>query len=1436
VVDCGTENYLLSVKNNNKLKIRIKAALPIFVILTVCAVFWWLKLTGITMTADAFCGLAEHLHGDGCFTDGYTCELTEHSHTSSCYSDTSADIESFDIWEATFESVPDTLDEADRLVEIAKTQLGYTESERNFIISDTLERRGYTRYGEWFGNPYGEWSAMFTAFCLRYAGFDDVPVSAGAETMRLQWQEADLYKVREDHSPIPSNIIFLDKNGNGSADAVAIVTDVVSGIVYAIEGDFENSVCESAYPVSDLAVMGYGVPCQAREVIMTAPAPLADADTVKIGSTAAYSQSLLSSGGSFILYTQGSDGNYYAIDGNGNAVKLTVGADSFISSPEGNESIFWSFSYCGNYDGQTTYYIQNTATGIYLHPHADNYTGVLNSVLSGRWETALYSVNGGVRLRGARQNAYSSLNSAGRFAASVNQYDGSVFYFGVPLQKRNVWLDGTNGGIMAYNGSPDTHYSVTDGTTLTLPESWQSPAKYEYTLRGWYDILDRRYYAPGSTAVITRDTVFYADWQAATYDIGKFNAEVSNTVSTEEFVTVRMFDYGVLFNLYSTSVSTSISASGHTETWSLITSGNNPYDGSPTLDFIFRDWDRGNEDISYPSGHNDRNNPTGAGSVYSGLYTDRLGYLLFDPDSSFDPDTGQGVLGKQFLGFGDHLFSYMDDPDDPHYGYFYYNSEWNAASYNQSEGRFYVYDYLECTSDSTERFADFLPLNSPYANTNGKNVNTYSYNGVKGNYGGTTHYKYDSRYNTDGSAVTNVGTNFWYGMSVDVRFYLPNAPGTIVDSTYGNRDVYGKDMHFQFSGDDDVWIFVDGQLVLDIGGIHGIESGDINFSTGVVTVNGQQKGNIKHLTSGEHVLTIYYLERGSSLSNCAIFFNLAPRFSLNLQKEDVLTRDYLNGAEFSIFTDSACTQPAQLWVSQDSYMKGDAPTNVFTVKNGSAFMWGLGAGNTYYIKETKPPDKSDYSTSYGIIVLTLDKKGEVTYDVEFMKDGDSEISKGFTVHGFKIDEEKRQAFIVVTNAEEWVTETTSVTASKKWADSLDHSDDTVTVYLCVRDTDGTVRRIREAVLGEENAWRYTWTNIPKYLKDGVTKVDYLVEEAHVSGYTSTVEKVDATVPGGKVWAEAYTLSDGETYILKSSYGCLAAINGNNESMLHFVTEDSAKSSPTARWRVKVNSDGTVLLTNEAGQTLSYNYGSGDSSFFRVKAGTDTYQNMKYLQTSGGIKICHHIDTQYWINERFYIGSTFNSYGGLLSANESGGLVFTPLTEKTEEIVADSDSFSYLITNSILPQSNETSFTVLKNWDVGMGQDVSFEQFEVTVRLLANGVDTGRTVTLSLKNAWKNTFYGLPYKDGSGEVIVYTATEIWSHEDWLPVYGEVTANGTSPPRYEQTVTNTYRWGHGYELPTTGGLGQTPFILSGLCIMVGSLLSAYVTRRKRERRQN
>jgi len=1421
--------YILQAKRNHTFRESIRQAIIVLSLLVILAVFWGLKLTGITLAGEAFCGKPEHSHSDVCLKKG--CVITPHTHIVSCYSNLNMDLETSSDWQNMMDALPKHHVTADNVVTVAQSQLGYQESKLNFQVDTIGLRRGISRYGQWYGNPYGDWSAMFVSFCLHYAGVTDLPANAGAESMRTEWMNAGLYKPESEYAPHDGDVLFLTKDGI-RASAVAIITGFAGDTVTAIQGDVDGAVSEKTYDVSGGMVLGYGlVPDRSGITVLATPS---GASAVAI--TTPYRAGVFNSSDSFVLYTE-SGGQYYALDGSGNAVQVYIDDNGMILSDTASpNNLLWTFTQSGS-----AYVIRNVGTGRHLHPYYNNYYDY-GITTSGGWTTSAVASGNGVKFRAS---AYAKLNSTGTaFEMTRNEGEGSVFQIGVSRQ-RYVWLDGTNGGIMSLGGSPNQSYTAMEGSVIKLPTSWTSPDKYDYRLRGWYDVTNNQYYAPGAEVTVNGNMVFYADWMASTYDVGQFNSMVSDTVSTNNFVTARMFDYGFLFNLLSSYADVTVDGSGHTEVWNLLTSGNNLYNGEQTLNYIFRDWDRGNEDISYPKGHNDRNNPTSAGNVYPGLYNEYLAQLLFDPQMQ--------VIGKQYVGEGDHLFHLCLDPNDPYYGYYYYNSELNAASYNQTDQRFYVYDYLECTRDSSNstegKYADFLPLNSPYANTNGKTVHNYNYAGINGEYNGTTHYMYDSKYNTNGNSANNVGTNYLFGMSLDIDFYLPHQPGTVLDNGgYGNQDLYGGDMHFKFTGDDDVWVLVDDKLVLDLGGIHGIEGGDINFSTGVVTINGVRNealsNTLKSILPGEHKLTLYYLERGSSLSNCAIYFNLAPRFHFSIQKEDVLTRDLLNGAQFSVFMDKACTIPAQLWTSSQAYYDGQSARNVFTVANGSADMWGLISGETYYIKETKGPDALGYGCANGIICLTIDKDGIATYHVEVQEDQNGELSVGFTVHGIKIDEETQKAFIVATNAPQSIKEATIVQVHKVWNDSKDHSGDYITVYLTVTDPDGTVRRIREVVLSAENDWSYIWENLPKTDAAG-NPVIYGVSESTVPGYVSKVEVVDPLVQSniavnaGTVNA-AGSFENGRTYLLNTRFGYLSAEN----NQLSLVTDlSTAQTSDSCLWVATVNSDGTVRLTNKAGQTLYY-----DNYTFKAGSSPGVYQNLHFADDRLYCFIDHGgwSETQYPVDDESvpnnlkynHVLYTTNDVAKALQITlvSVGGT--TPDPDPTPDPTPDPDPPQtggnyFRITNTPAGEA-VTSLTVQKIWNTsGMGDASLYEMLTVQIRLLANGVDAGLTGEMSLRNGWQYVFENLPLYDSLGNRVQYSVQEEFISSDWSVSYGPVVSSGGGHPTYTVDVTNTYRTG-GPELPSTGTAARFVYVLCGTGIVLGSLVFGFTSRRKRERR--
>lgn len=154
-----------------------------------------------------------------------------------------------------------------------------------------------------------------------------------------------------------------------------------------------------------------------------------------------------------------------------------------------------------------------------------------------------------------------------------------------------------------------------------------------------------------------------------------------------------------------------------------------------------------------------------------------------------------------------------------------------------------------------------------------------------------------------------------FGMNLGADFYMPK-----------DGKVNNQDMVFDFTGDDDVWVFIDGVLVLDLGGIHQALGGKINFATGKITYDKTQRyGNSPATTitdafvnAGEkwnstpyktHHLSFFYLERGDGGSNCKISFNLPvkPSKAIDIEKETLGTIDADKQFQFQLLVGNSST-------------------------------------------------------------------------------------------------------------------------------------------------------------------------------------------------------------------------------------------------------------------------------------------------------------------------------------------------------------------------------------------------------------------------------------------------------------------------------------------------------------------------------------------------
>ena len=347
----------------------------------------------------------------------------------------------------------------------------------------------------------------------------------------------------------------------------------------------------------------------------------------------------------------------------------------------------------------------------------------------------------------------------------------------------------------------------------------------------------------------------------------------------------------------------------------------------------------------------------------------------------------------------------------------------------------------------------------------------------------------------------------------------------------------------------------------------------------------------------------------------------------------------------------------------------------------------------------------------------------------------------------------------------------------------------------------------------------------------MTPIQYGVEEAYVSGYYSKTEAITSYTLTTTTWQQVTGLEHGKTYLLRTASGYLSTLNNASDTGYQWVSEQTAKQSPLALWTVTI-SGGQVKLTNGAGQTLTFYYNGGSPTDFFASTGGESSaskQYFRYSSHSGGLRLYYDAPNgqDYYLISSMTGASKFN-----YSTTQNNGLVFTPITKVVTSQTITPTGWAYEITNT--PLEEETSVTVNKVWDYGFSPlSKEHEKLQVTIRLLANGKDTGRTVTLTLKNNWTDTFRGLPYTDSEGKVIVYTVQESWDNPDWIPYHGEIQVIDGEIPTYSTTVTNVYRWGTGAALPSTGTRARMVYTIVGCSILLATLIVGIVCRRKRER---
>ena len=359
---------------------------------------------------------------------------------------------------------------------------------------------------------------------------------------------------------------------------------------------------------------------------------------------------------------------------------------------------------------------------------------------------------------------------------------------------------------------------------------------------------------------------------------------------------------------------------------------------------------------------------------------------------------------------------------------------------------------------------------------NGKNV-TEQYNLDKNGKSGADFFPLDSVRSSYEKAYTrkvdsqltedNKIHNYYFGMRYDIKFKLADYIGPL---------------SYSFTGDDDMWVVLDGkQVVIDLGGIHNAATSTVDLWKYLLNTNQDKTQLTDEQKKAEHTLTILYMERGAGASNCYMNFTI-PNARISQVTTDALgtltfnkvNKDGtgLSGASFALYTDEDCTTQLE---------------TVTSGKDGTVTFDRLRAG-IYYLKELQAPAgyvKSDAvwtvevtKTSDTLVTTTLkDSSGNEVTDNEIVNETPEEIIKSSMEYSktAKVDSWNDRTYDI--NIKAASTSTSSVTTTTK----------AVADIMLVLDVSGSMDK-------KINNYTYIADNTPEGREKLDKKTTYYVEK------------------------------------------------------------------------------------------------------------------------------------------------------------------------------------------------------------------------------------------------------------------------------------------------------------------------------------------------------
>lgn len=610
----------------------------------------------------------------------------------------------------------------------------------------------------------------------------------------------------------------------------------------------------------------------------------------------------------------------------------------------------------------------------------------------------------------------------------------------------------------------------------------------------------------------------------------------------------------------------------------------------------------------------------------NGAYTGIVNKTLKNGYPTMAADEESESLGYLFGGKPDDKAVTTHKPDGglltlDEDGYYSFDADSQNATYEKASNKFTRSDRICMDQDSTPCFAPF---------GNDSDNNKYS-----------------------------------FGMNLGAEFYMPK------DGKVDNHN-----MVFDFTGDDDVWVFIDGVLVLDLGGIHQALDGSIDFATGKITYDKtQSNGNSPAATIAEafrkagekwdstpyktHHLSFFYLERGDGGSNCMIKFNLPvkPSKAIDIEKETLGTIGANERFQFQLFVDSSLTPYQGKYSVYNAYTNQVVQSDLQTGNNGVITLTkgqfarvqsdDFTDDTTYKVREL---NSSDYTVSANGSPMTQQNSGDSAYaetglftvgETSHVTIVNSNVKPSNNKSIVKTDGGDGDQYTLYLTASGDSTSSTVTTATpadivlvmdKSHSMNEDNRDDNA--QRAANALAGKLLTAENSVLPETQQVRMA---VVTFSTKAVIKQNFTTDVSEINdavrgnpkggtNWEAALEKANSLLGRSRVKKHIIFLSDGDpTYRMTSYSGCYSDSFWGRTAHPEYTTPESCQAR---RYTWGENPDGSSDGVYGAGGSDPYgfNYAAalaeadkrGDAALYVVKTSTDAKKMADFADQAGAV--------------------------------------------------------------------------------------------------------------------------------------------------------------------------------------------------------------------------